>query len=399
MNPASIINRYSMAGAGATFIGVGLGRFAYIALLPIVIQAGWFTESEATYLSATTLLGYILGAPLSTWLIRFMPSGYVIRMAMLLCSLSYLLCAWDSLPIQWFYSWRFIAGASGAILMIVVPPFIMRRHISTKKSKVSGVIFSGLGLGVVLSGFIVPLLFVYGVDAIWLGVGFSGLLMTAITWRSWQVTSESSASLYIDGSLTCLSQSKKITLIFISIAYAFDALGYLPHTLFWVDFIVRELDMPVHYGGLFWAVFGIGAIIGPLISGAVADRFSVQKTLVAVLLIKATAVLLPALNTHSLTLMVSAFFVGVGTPAVVSLVSSYTLENAGYELHTKAWGVMTFSFALSQALFGYFFVYFSLQLSSYIPLFIVGSIALMLASLCIYVSQSTRKSHPVKAAQ
>ena len=42
----------AFAGMSATLVGIGLARFAYTPLIPALIDAGWFTESQAAYLGA-----------------------------------------------------------------------------------------------------------------------------------------------------------------------------------------------------------------------------------------------------------------------------------------------------------------------------------------------------------
>ncbi len=108
-----IVNRDSLAGMGATLIGNGIGRFAYIALMPALIQSGWFSESDASYLGVATLLGYILGAPAANILLRYFSAGQLIRFAMLISSFSYLGCALQEAPLTWFYVWRTLAGIAG----------------------------------------------------------------------------------------------------------------------------------------------------------------------------------------------------------------------------------------------------------------------------------------------
>ena len=46
----------------ATLSGVGLARFAYTALMPQMVLAGWFTGEQVAYLGAANLLGYLIGA-------------------------------------------------------------------------------------------------------------------------------------------------------------------------------------------------------------------------------------------------------------------------------------------------------------------------------------------------
>lgn len=147
-----------MAGLGATLIGNGIGRFAYIALMPALIQSGWFSESDASYLGVATLIGYIAGAPAANLLLRYFSSGLLIRSAMLISTFSYLACAWQDAPLSWFYIWRTLAGVTGALLMVAAPPVIVRQFSSDVKARVSGVVFSGIGIGAMLSGTLLPAL-------------------------------------------------------------------------------------------------------------------------------------------------------------------------------------------------------------------------------------------------
>ena len=44
--------RAMLSGTCASLVGVGLGRFAYSPLIPLLITEHWFTPSEAAYLGA-----------------------------------------------------------------------------------------------------------------------------------------------------------------------------------------------------------------------------------------------------------------------------------------------------------------------------------------------------------
>jgi hypothetical protein len=50
------------AGLCASLVGLGLARFAYTPLIPALVAAKWFTPSEAVYLGAANLAGYLAGA-------------------------------------------------------------------------------------------------------------------------------------------------------------------------------------------------------------------------------------------------------------------------------------------------------------------------------------------------
>ena len=57
--------RGTLAGVCATLVGIGLARFAYTPLIPPLITEGWFAPSQAAYLGAANLAGYLAGALLA----------------------------------------------------------------------------------------------------------------------------------------------------------------------------------------------------------------------------------------------------------------------------------------------------------------------------------------------
>ncbi|CAK2479876.1 membrane hypothetical protein [Vibrio crassostreae] len=253
MQQIKLLNRATFAGFAATLVGNGIGRFAYIALMPVLIQSGWFSSEDASTLGAATLIGYIFGAPASSFLQRYCSTGTLIRASLLLSSFSYLGCALKSAPFEWFLTLRTIAGMSGAILMVLAPPMIASLHPKEMKARISGVVFSGIGLGAMISGTIIPLLIYQSVESAWLGVGAIAFLATVLTWKTWSLEAKQSHCAMSPASFKDLSKRKRTSIRFVLLAYTFSAIGYLPHTLFWVDYIVRELGMSFTSGGFYLA--------------------------------------------------------------------------------------------------------------------------------------------------
>lgn len=392
MQQIKLLNRATFAGLAATLVGNGIGRFAYIALMPVLIQSGWFSSEDASTLGAATLIGYIFGAPASSFLQRYYSTGTLIRASLLLSSFSYLGCALKTAPFEWFLTLRTMAGISGAILMVLAPPMIASLHPQEMKARISGVVFSGIGLGAMISGTIIPLLIYQSVESAWLGMGAIAFLATVLTWNTWSIEVKQSHCTMSPASFRDLSKRARISIRFVLLAYTFGAIGYLPHTLFWVDYIVRELGMTLSSGGVYWAVFGIGAAIGPIVTGILGDRIGLKRALLTAFFCKAIGVALPLLSTGTVALFVSSLLVGMFTPGIVTLVSTYTLELVGTQLHTKSWGAMTMAFAISQGVVGFVMAHYASQLSSYNILFLVSTSALILSIVCIAFTSTKQQS-------
>ncbi|MGM3188978.1 YbfB/YjiJ family MFS transporter, partial [Musicola paradisiaca] len=148
-------------------------------------------------------------------------------------------------------------------------------------------------------------------------------------------------------------------------------------------------------GGFFWATFGVGAVIGPLITGNLGDRFGLKRSLCIAFSLKALGVALPLVSSHPAALFLSSLLVGIFTPGTVTLVSTYMLECVGYDLHTKAWSGMTLSFAISQGVVGFLMAYSLSQLDSYNVLFAISTSALLLSVTCIMLTSSHPISKPI----
>ncbi len=118
-------------------------------------------------------------------------------------------------------------------------------------------------------------------------------------------------------------------------AYALDAVGFVPHTVFWVDYLSRENPLGQHAASLQWGLFGVGAICGPLIASAMARWLGWQHGLALAFLAKATAVMLPLLSLAFLSRSISSFVVGAMTPCIVALTSGHLGELVGPFAHKK----------------------------------------------------------------
>ena len=66
------------------FVGMGLGRFSYSAMVPALVATGGLTPVEAGRIGMTNLIGFAAGALLSVWLLRFFRRATLLRLALLM---------------------------------------------------------------------------------------------------------------------------------------------------------------------------------------------------------------------------------------------------------------------------------------------------------------------------
>lgn len=386
----------AIAGTAAVTVGIGLARFAFIVIMPALVAAGWFTPGETAWLGAANLLGYFVGALTTHRLAHRIAPGNLVRLAMIAATVSFFACAFD-LGYAWFFGWRLVSGVAGAMLMVLASPTVLADTPEALRGRVNGIVFTGVGIGVVVAGFLVPLLAQTGVKQVWLGLGLVSLAMTALSWRRWRLAAAAhpaQAAAVRDGGEPPVDR-RSITLLLT--LYALNAVGFLPHTVFWVDYLVRALGQSLTAGGLNWTVFGLGALLGPVVAGAAADMIGFRRALAAALAIKGAALAIPLFTVAPGALLASAFIVGALTPGVVTLVSGAALEVVGRAAHRRAWGNLTLSFACSQAAMSSVMAFVFAHTGSYNSLFVIAASALAVAAV-LPLFLSATKQRPVEAA-
>jgi len=382
MTDRAAATRLGMAGGIATLLGIGMARFAYTPLIPALVDAGWFSTHDAAYLGAINLLGYLFGAALAHRATLMFGARAVLGVCLAITVVSFYACALNlggDIGVYWYGFWRLACGVTGAMLVVVGAPAALSRVAPEHRARTGALVFTGIGLGVMASGTLVPWLADLGVAVTWLALA---LISSALALWSWRA---------VWAGLTPLARTTKhgdpsaalpmLPIMLVIIGYGLDAIGFVPHTLFWVDYIARELGQGLTTGSLYWVLFGVGAACGPIAAGALASRIDFRPALAVGLAVKTVAVALPLVSVHPLALGLSSFFVGMLVPGTVTLTSGSIAALATPERQQQLWGWATLSFALAQAAAAYGMSGAYAHMASYRPLFAVAALSLVLATI------------------
>ncbi|REE22879.1 putative MFS family arabinose efflux permease [Paraburkholderia sp. BL27I4N3] len=369
----------TLAGLCGSLVAIGLARFAYTPLIPSLIQAHWFTSSQAVTLGAANFAGYLVGALIGRPLASVLSNRSALRLLMAVVTAAFFACAYP-LSVSWFFAWRLLSGISGGAIMVLVATSILPHIPVPRRGFVSGMIFLGLGLGIAASGTLIPKLLHYGLQTTWIGLGVVALVLTAVSWFGWPSTNPP-APVAPSGAHHA-ARPHGLTLRVLYAQYAANALGLVPAMVLLVDYIARGLGRGAAIGADYWVLYGLAAIAGPVICGNVADRIGFGKAYRVGLILQAAAVAMLAFSGSTLVLAASTVILGIFTPGIVPLVLGRIHELVPHD-HTEqraAWSRATTAFALFQALGGYGYSYlFSHTHNDYALIFTCGAAALALA--------------------
>lgn len=373
-------SRKAIAGAFlAVLVGIGLSRFAYAPLFPAIIEASWFDPGQAAYLGAANLAGYLLGALCGQRLVAYCSTATALRTLMLLATLAFAASAFP-LSFAWYFLWRLLSGLTGGALMVLAAPAALSQSPPALRGLVSGAVFTGVGLGIMLSGTLVPALLTLGLPVTWFGLALLSLGATLASWTWWPRDQVPSSG---DGILSGSARRPVLRgdMLAIYASYGLIAIGLVPHMVFLADFIARGLNQGIFVAGIYWAIFGLGALMGPLASGRLADLVGFGTSLRCLLLLNIATVGLLCINHTIPALALSSLFAGAAVTGSVTLVLGQTRAHLSEpKLHGRAWSLATVTFALGQAASGYGFSWlFSHSEGDFRLLFLLAAIALLLA--------------------
>lgn len=378
-----------LTGFMATLSGVGLARFAYTALMPQMVHAGWFSGEQVAYLGAANLLGYLIGALAAAPLAERFGALRVLLVCWVAVMLSFAGCSFAQ-PMALFFGWRLISGIAGATLMVLGPSVAMAAAAPQRRATLGPLMFCGIGVGALLAATLVPLFARSSLGAVWWALTALCALALLVGWRSARQI-HSHAPVAINPVPTACAPAGalwSLAVILVFIAYACDAFGFVPHTVFWVDYLDRELQLGAGYASIQWAFFGLGAIAGPLCAAYCATRWGWWGTTTGAYIVKAVAIGMPLLFAGFGAHAVSGFLVGALSPGMAAITSGYLMQLIGPAQHKKMWGYATAAFALLQATAGYLMAFIYAQTGSYQNLFALGCAALALGGLLVAFSRS-----------
>ncbi len=373
--------RATTAALLAVFVGIGLSRFAYSPLIPVLIEENWFTPAQAGYLGAANLAGYLLGALVGQRVAVKWNAENVLRGSMLLATAAFFASACP-LSFGWFFVWRLASGLAGGTLMVLATPTVLPHVPAENRGLAAGLVFSGVGFGIILSGALIPALVAAGPMLTWCVLGALSLAATACAWPWWPPEAQHAAKT-IDPQIAGGDSQPfgKPELVTIYVIYGLVAVGLVPHMVFLVDFVARGLGRGLDTGGQYWVVFGLGALLGPVLAGGLADRIGFARALRWALALQTLCVGLLVFAESPFPLTVSSLFVGGAVSGTVPLVLGRTQEIVSNPRDRKtAWSIATIVFAAGQAGAGYGYSYlFAATGGDYRTLFAIGAGALVVA--------------------
>ncbi|MCP5267932.1 MAG: YbfB/YjiJ family MFS transporter [Zoogloeaceae bacterium] len=143
------IERFKVMGAGicSLILVLGVARFSYTPLLPLMQQQAGLGVAAAGWLAAINYAGYLCGALIASQISDLVLKDRLYRIGMVVAILSTVLMGLSTDVTVWAIS-RFVAGLSSAAGMLLGTGLILNWLIRHNHRPELGIHFSGIGLGI-----------------------------------------------------------------------------------------------------------------------------------------------------------------------------------------------------------------------------------------------------------
>ena len=274
----------ALAGLVALAVAMGIGRFAFTPILPMMLNDGVVDLPGASWLASANYLGYLLGALLCTlqpWIwarLRWLPLlaySSLVRAGLVATGVLTLAMAWQFPP-----AWpvlRFAAGVISAVVFVYTSGWCLSRLSRLGVPSMGGIIYAGPGAGIVVSGLLASGMVAWHRTAAtgWMIFGVLAFVLSATVWRVLRggderliaLSSLSARAVQAAGpsSPAPVRHAGHAEMTLLTLAYGMAGFGYIITATF-LPVIARAALPGSAWLDLFWPIFGLGVMIGAVVA-------------------------------------------------------------------------------------------------------------------------------------
>jgi MFS family permease len=330
---------YVGPSAAALAAAMGVGRFAYTPILPLMHAHAGLTASAGARLAIANYIGYLVGALGGILLPALARSRAALRASLIVLAVTlaampttHAVPVWEVL--------RLLAGVASALVFVIAVSALLS-NLREDPPSLAGWGFGGVGAGIALSGLLILVLRSVGDwRAAWWGTAALAALLSAWAWalRPAPAPLPAAGPRAAERPPTPPGTGRWFGALFVS--YSLEGVGYIIAGTFLVAAI--EQTSPGWIGSGAWVLVGLAAVPSPALWARLGRRWSRPGLLFVALMVQAVGIALPTLLGGVTAAVVSAAlfgatFLGVSTIALgagthLQFPRSVALLTAGYSV-------------------------------------------------------------------
>lgn len=309
-SPAAV----TLAGLTALAVAMGIGRFAFTPILPMMQEDAGLSVAGGGWLASANYLGYLLGA-VSAMVLRVRPAT-AIRVGLVVIGLSTLGMGLERRFAAWVVL-RALAGIGSAWALVFTLTWCLERLAAVGRPLLNGAVFAGVGTGIAVAGGTCLVFMEASASSAqaWTGLGVVSLAGTAVIWPT--LGAGDGAGVGDRRRSTARGLRWDPDSVRLVLCYGAFGFGYIIPATF-LPVMARQMVHDPSVFGWSWPAFGAAAAVSPLAAAVWARSVGNRHLWILGQLVMALGVALPVSWPAIGGIMIAALVVG-GTFMVITL--------------------------------------------------------------------------------
>lgn len=335
---------FTVSGLLALLLAMGIGRFAYTALLPQMLEEGLLTHAQGALLAGANYAGYLAGA---LWAAFSRQANPAARLGSgLVASVLTTLAMGFDLGFGLWCAVRFAAGVASALVYVYATGIVLRRLAAAAAPGWSMLHYVGVGGGITLSALVAQVMLDHQALAAhgWWSLG--AIALPAAVCAAVGLLPSGRRALSVHETAAQQAQAATPPLGWLAASYGLAGLGYIVNMTF-MPLMLRG-DAGTRGAALTgWLVVGLAAVPATAIWVRLALQCGIYPALIACTLVQAVGVALPVLLPGVSAALVGAALLG-GTFMGIAGLAQWLARVRDPQASARRIGLLTVFYGLGQ---------------------------------------------------
>nr|WP_279381432.1 YbfB/YjiJ family MFS transporter [Candidatus Thiosymbion oneisti] len=323
---------------------LGIARFAYTPLLPLMQTQAGLANDQGAWLAGINYLGYISGALIAASTSDMVLKDRLYRIGIWVAVISTLGMA---LTTDWrlWAVFRFVAGLSSAAGLLLGSGLILNWLLRHHHKCGLGLHFSGIGLGIFVSALLADLMWDrLDWQAQWLGFSLFGLVLAVPAWAL--LPRPENTAFTVSGQPLASRPPSPLYLRLLLAAYFCAGIGYVVSATFIVSIVEQQPGLGGQ-GNRVFMLIGLAAMPASFLWDRAARGIGVLNALAVAYLMQIAGIAAPLIGDSLAGALIGALLFGGTFVGIVGLV--LTMAGRYYPSHpSRMMGKMTLSYGIAQ---------------------------------------------------
>ena len=333
----------ALAGLVTLGVAMGIGRFAFTPILPMMQQDAAVSVAVGGWLASANYVGYLLGA-ISAVALRARATT-IVRASLVAIGLATMGMGMTGSFPAWLLL-RALAGVASAWVLVFASAWALGRLGAAERPVLRGAVFGGVGAGIAAAGLLCVALMECGAGSAsaWVQLGAIALAGTAAIWPALREDGDAGGALAPRRAADRFRWDRDA--VRLVLCHGILGLGYIIPATF-VPAMARTLVPDPLVFGWAWPIFGVAAMASTLVAGAAIRVVGNRRLWALSQFVMAAGVAAPVLWPTMGGIMVAALLVG-GTFMVSTMGGMQEAQIVAGPHATRLMAAMTAAFAAGQ---------------------------------------------------